>query len=254
MSPAVILNPASWWLCRVGNELSVLLKAVVLVETTAPSLLGKSRGCLALPKLRVKLQKSTERLWLGSKEGIGWNLVAVGKGEWWRGDQQENLGEGTVPQGQRGRREHLYLEEQLGWVSKEELPVIPGHILGRKGIAYTYLLPSQTRMIYTTSPSVSHSCSPTSTQQSFDGIFFFYPVITHKKVPVLLKMCVQKQSSSSLKDSILIILPTRFFWAGAIGFWYHFFSKRDQWLFSVVLRGKMEIKPLFIQPVFTGVC
>lgn len=177
----------------------------------SPIFAGEAKRVSGPPQTQSQAPKSTERLWLGSKEGIGWNLVAVGEGEWWRGDQQENLGEGTVPQGQRGWREHLYWEEQLGWVSKGELPVIPGHILGRKGIAYTYLLPSQTRMIYTTSPSVSHSCSPTSAQKSFDGTFFFYPVITHEKVPVLLKMCVQKQSSSSLKDSILIILPTRFF-------------------------------------------
>lgn len=147
----------------------------------SPIFAGEAKRVSGPPQTQSQAPKSTERLWLGSKEGIGWNLVAVGKGEWWRGDQQENLGEGTVPQGQRGWREDLYWEEQLGWVSKGELPVIPGHILGRKGIAYTYLLPSQTRMIYTTSPSVSHSCSPTSAQKSFDGTFFFLPCHNSRK-------------------------------------------------------------------------
>lgn len=69
---------------------------------------------------------------------------------------------------------------------------------------------------------------------------------------VVLKMCFQKQSSFSLKDSILITLPMRFSVLEQVdlGVIFLFLTKRHQWIFSVVLRGKREKNIFYSSKIF----
>lgn len=70
---------------------------------------------------------------------------------------------------------------------------------------------------------------------------FFYPVT--KKMSAVLKMCVQKQSSSSLKDSILIMLPTSFSELVQLDLVINFFFEEESMdFFSGFKRQKGEKK------------